>query len=50
MRTADTEITNMSTEELEAYIDARYEAWAPQDELDALEVAYADRVSEERQL
>jgi len=47
MRTADTEITNMGTNELEAYLDSRYEAGAPQEELDALEVAYADRVSEE---
>jgi len=47
MRTLEAEITNMSTEELEAYIDARYEAWASQDELDALEMAYADRVSED---
>jgi hypothetical protein len=37
----------MTTDELEAYIDARYEAGAPQYELEALEMAYADRVSED---
>ena len=37
----------MGTNELEAYIDSRYEAGAPQEELEALEVAYAERVSEE---
>ena len=47
MRIADTEIINMSTNELEAYIDSRYEAGAPQEELEALEVAYAQRVSED---
>ncbi len=47
MHTVDTEITKMSTNELEAYIDARYEAGALQDELEALEVAYAQRVSED---
>ena len=47
MRTVETEITKMSTEELEAYIDSRYEAGAPQDELEALEMAYANRVSED---
>ena len=45
--TANAEMTKLSTEELEKYIDARYEAGAPQDELDALEMAYAERVSEE---
>jgi len=47
MRTVETEITKMSTNELEAYIDLRYEAGAPQEELEALEMTYADRVSEE---
>ncbi len=47
MRTLETEITKMATDELEAHIDSRYEALAPQEELDALEVAYADRVSED---
>ena len=47
MPTVSLEITNMSTVELENYIDSRYEAGAPQDELDALETAFAERVSEE---
>ena len=47
MYTVEAEITNMGTNELEAYIDSKYEAGAPQEELEALEVTYADRVSEE---
>ena len=47
MQTLYTEITQLSTEELEQYIDARYEANASQDELDALETAYSTRVSED---
>ena len=47
MHTVEAEITKMGTNELEAYIDSRYEAGAPQEELDALEVAYAQRVSED---
>jgi hypothetical protein len=47
MPTVSLEITNMSTVELEEYIDSRYEAGAPQDELDALETQYATRVSED---
>lgn len=35
------------TEELEAYIDSRYEAGTLQAELDALETAFAERVSED---
>ncbi len=47
MQTFTSEIKRMSTDELESYIDYRYEAGAPQEELDALEMAYAERVSEE---
>ena len=47
MCTVDTEITKMSTDELEAYLDSRYEAGASQEELEGLEVAYAQRVSED---
>jgi len=47
MHTVEAEITKMGTNELEAYIDARYEAGASQEELEGLEVTYADRVSEE---
>ena len=47
METVSLNITKLSTDDLEAYIDARYEVWAPQDELDALEVEYAKRVSED---
>ncbi len=45
--TANAEMTKLSTEELEQYIDSRYEAEAPQVELDALETQYAKRVSED---
>ncbi len=47
MQTIELDITKMSTDELEQYIDARYEAGATQEELDALEMAYAERVSED---
>ena len=47
MQTVTSEITGMNTEELESYIDYRYEAGAPQEELDALEIEYSKRVSEE---
>ncbi len=47
MQTLYPEIIQLSTEELEQYIDAKYEADAPQDELDALETAYSTRVSED---
>ena len=47
MHTVEAEITKMDTNELETYIDSRYEAGAPQEELEALEVAYAQRVSED---
>ena len=47
MQTLKAEIVKMGTEELEAYIDSRYEAGAPQGELEALEVAFAPRVSED---
>jgi len=40
-------ITKMSTDELEQYIDSRYEAGAPQEELDVLEVEYSNRVSDD---
>ena len=40
-------MTQLSTEQLEQYIDARYEANAPQRELNALETAYSERVSED---
>ncbi len=45
--TANAEIIQLSTEELEEHIDSRYEAGAPQDELDALEIEYSTRVSED---
>ena len=41
------EMTQLSTEQLEQYIDSRYEANAPQRELNALETAYSERVSED---
>ena len=47
MQTVTFEITAMSTDELESYIDYRYEAGAPQDELDVLEIEYSKRVSED---
>ena len=47
MHTVEAEITKMGTNELEAYIDLRYEAGASQEELEGLEVAYAQRVSED---
>ena len=37
----------MGTNELEAYLDSRYEAGAPQAELEALEITFAERVSED---
>ena len=46
--TANTaEITKLSIEELEKHIDSRYEANAPQRELNALETAYSERISED---
>ncbi len=47
MQTLKAGINKMGTNELEAYIDTRYEAGAPQAELDALETAFAERVSED---
>ncbi len=47
MHTINQEITKRGTQELEAYIDTRYEAGAPQAELEALETAFAERVSED---
>lgn len=47
MQTVDTEIIKLTTEELEAYIDSRYEAGASQEELNALETEYSNRVSED---
>jgi len=47
MQPLKAEITKMGTEELEAYIDSRYEAGARQGELDALETAFAERLSED---
>ena len=47
MPTVSLEITNMSTVELEEYIDSRYEVGAQQDELDILEMEYSNRVSED---
>ena len=40
------QINGLGTNELEAYIDSRYEAGAPQDELESLETAFAGRVSD----
>lgn len=45
--TANAEMDKLSTEELEKYIDSRYEAKAPQAELNALETEYSKRVSED---
>ncbi|MDO8674736.1 MAG: hypothetical protein Q7K71_01300 [Candidatus Omnitrophota bacterium] len=45
--TANAQMTKLSTEELEKYLDSRYEAEAHQAELDALETEYAQRVSED---
>ena len=47
MQTIELDITTMGTDELEQFIDAKYEAGAPQEELDVLEMAYAQRVSED---
>lgn len=47
MQTLKAEITKLGTEVLEAYIDSRYEAGAPQAELEVLETAFAERVSED---
>ena len=47
MQPLKAEIAQMGTEELEAYVDSRYEAGAPQAELEALETAFAGRVSED---
>ena len=48
--TEKTEVVNnpksLSTEELETYIESRYEANAPQEELDRLETIYDGRVTE----
>ena len=40
-------IKSLDTDELEVFIDACYEAYVPQEQLDLLETIYADRVSEE---
>ena len=40
-------IKSLDTDELEVFIDACYEAYAPQEQLDLLETLYATRVSEE---
>lgn len=45
--TANAEMDKLSTEELEKYIDSRYEAKAPQVELNVLETEYSKRVSED---
>ena len=47
MQTLKAEITILGTEDLESYIDSRYEAGVPQGELEALETAFAERVSED---
>ena len=47
MQPLKAETLEMSTRKLEAYIDSRYEAGAKQGELDALETAFAGRVSED---
>jgi len=47
MQPLKAEIVQMGTNELEAYIDSRYEAGTPQAELDALETAFAEMVSED---
>ena len=41
------EIAKLSTDDLEKYIDSRYEANAQQRELNALETVYSERVSED---
>ena len=50
MQTLKAEITKLGTGDLEAYIDLRYESGAPQGELDALETAFAERVSEDENI
>lgn len=45
--TANAEMDKLSTEDLEKYIDSRYEAKAPQVELNVLETEYSKRVSED---
>ena len=45
--TVNVKMDKLSTEELEEYIDSRYEAKAPQAELNALETEYSKRVSED---
>jgi hypothetical protein len=47
METVTSDIAGMNTDELESYIDYRYEAGAPQKELDLLEIEYSKRVSED---
>jgi len=47
MQPLKVEITKLGTEDLEAYIDTRYESGAQQEELDALETTFAERVSED---
>ena len=47
MQPLKAEINRLSTNDLEAYIDTRYEARAPQAELEALETAFTGRVSED---
>jgi len=47
MRTVEKEAMKLSTNDLEAYLDLRYESGAPQAELEALETAFAGRVSED---
>ncbi len=44
---AKQEPKNMSTDELEKYIEERYTTKAPQNELDKLETEYARRVIED---
>lgn len=43
------EVKEISTAELEKFIDSRYEAGAPQEELDLLETLFDERVSEDDQ-
>ena len=43
------EVKGISTAELEKFIDSRYEAGAPQEELDLLETLFDERVSEDDQ-
>ena len=47
LKEAISSLKNMSTDELEKYIEKRYTEKAPQKELDKLETEYATRVLEE---